>query len=85
MSYFRHYFSNIIIVIISVIITLIREESGILVKTTMAITLSYLEYFGKNIPPSISYNSFKYLSKKFIKKMIYIIDCAHKLKCYNML
>ena len=39
----------------------------------------------RNIPPSILYNSFKYLSKKLFKKMTYIIDCAHDLKCYNML
>ena len=41
----------------------------------------------RNIPPSISYNSFKYLSKKFIQENEQgnIIDCGHNLKCYNML
>ena len=39
----------------------------------------------RNIFPSISYNSFKYLSKNVFKKMIYIIECVHSLKCYNML
>ena len=42
----------------------------------------------RNIPPSISYNSFKYLSnyqKYLFKKMTYIVDCVHNLKCYNML
>ena len=39
----------------------------------------------RNIPPSISCNGFKYLSKKLFKKMTYIIDCVHNLKCYNML
>ena len=38
----------------------------------------------RNIPPSISYNGFKYLSKNLFKKMTYIIDCVHNLKCYNM-
>ena len=39
----------------------------------------------RNIPSSISYNGFEYLSKNLLKKMTYIIDCAHNLKCYNML
>ena len=33
----------------------------------------------RNIPPFISYNSFKHLSKIFIQKMIYIIDYVHTL------
>ena len=33
----------------------------------------------RNIPPFISYNSFKHLSKIFIQKMIYIIDYVHNL------
>ena len=39
----------------------------------------------RNIPPSISYNDLKHLSKKIFKKMTYVIDCVHNLKCYNML